>query len=590
MLSAPSGFTPELVTIRASRGRPGHGLLLGGVATAAVAALTLSAIAAPSAVAAPGVTIEERTFGPSGVLSVSDERIHTRVTRRGATTSDFDGDGVDDLAVTAWSLYGVLGAPLSDRSGKGTVAVRYSSVQRDDTFTGLASARLTSFSSSFGGALTSGDFNGDGYDDLVIADHGDSSDGTDRMRQAGAVWVFPGSSTGLHLSTARRINRSSGGIPGNPAALERFGAAVAAGDLDGDGFDDLAIGAPGTRAGGAAAGGVVVVHGTRWGLSRTRAIAFSAATSGVPGEPGSGAAFGAALAVGRVTGDRVADLVVTAPGVGSAGDSDGLNGSGRIYLLRGSSRGVSFSGVTKVDGREIALAAHAEGTTARGVDLRSVGGSVALGDIDGDNRAEVVVGAPAGHGVGGKGSSGAAAILRGRDSGLSVAGARVIDVRTAGLTPGTDDRFGASIAVGDLDRNNRADVLVGIPGRRVDGRARAGAVLLLPGSWTGVRGADARVLSQQGSSTPGAPGTGDEFGTTVAIMQADGRSGLDVLVGAPFDVAEGDSSTWPSGSVTIYTSQSSGIRAWKRWGGREFAVPRVMTGLGAFGTTVLGEG
>ena len=94
----------------------------------------------------------------------------------------------------------------------------------------------------FGSALAFGDFDGDGAGDLAVGAPGESAGGA---ANAGAVWVFYGSAAGLHAGREQVFDQDN--LPGGDGGTEtgdQFGFAVAAGDVDGDGFDDLAIGSP----------------------------------------------------------------------------------------------------------------------------------------------------------------------------------------------------------------------------------------------------------------------------------------------------------------------------------------------------------
>ncbi|GAA4104001.1 hypothetical protein GCM10022214_82880 [Actinomadura miaoliensis] len=111
---------------------------------------------------------------------------------------------------------------------------------------------------------------------------------------------------------ARRLTQATPGVHGAPERFDRFGAALAAGDFDDDGVDDLAVGVPGEDDGrtpaGHSEGAVQVLHGPSM---RQRAPIVSQRRPGAYDE------FGAALAAGDLDGDAVADLAIGAPGRGA---------------------------------------------------------------------------------------------------------------------------------------------------------------------------------------------------------------------------------------------------------------------------------
>jgi len=164
-----------------------------------------------------------------------------------SATGDFDGDGRDDLAV------GLADKNVNGLEAAGEVQVRYGdgsglSNAGKQTWT-LDSAgvnRRAHRHDGFGTALAVGDFNRDGYDDLAIGTPGKTVNG---KQQAGAVIILYGSAGGLRASGAQFWSQDSLSINSHARANEHFGAALAAGDFNGNRIDDLAIGTPGENGG-----------------------------------------------------------------------------------------------------------------------------------------------------------------------------------------------------------------------------------------------------------------------------------------------------------------------------------------------------
>ncbi len=260
---------------------------------------------------------------------------------------DFDGDQRGDLAI------GVPGygydAQLSNTGG---VWVLYGSSPG-----GLDTARnqwLTSDQwpysggqspSQFGAVLAAGDFNGDHRSDLAIGIPNTDINGflgATISSQLGSVAVIYGSASGLNTSNTQLWTSDAPGINSTQNNGDRFGAALAAGDFDGDGKLDLAIGAPGKAVGSVAGAGIVfILHGDQTSLVATP----QQWNQNVIGRGAqSGAGFGTSLAAGDFNGDGRADLAVGIPNEDVVVSGTTYANAGEVDVIFGSSTGLSTSG------------------------------------------------------------------------------------------------------------------------------------------------------------------------------------------------------------------------------------------------------
>lgn len=416
---------------------------------------------------------------------------------------DFDGDGYDDVAL------GSPGEGLSGAANAGAVRIV------DGGSGGVTSGALTLTEDTagvnggaesgdrFGSALAAGDFDGDGYADLAIGAKGEDKGG---KRNTGVVHIIPGSASGLDARGSTRFSGGSRGLPNKAEAGDRFGAVLATGDLNGDGYDDLAIGAPAEEIRGKDdAGAVFVLLGGPSGLTTDGSAVLHQARPGVAGSPQAGDRFGAALATGDITGDGRAELVVGAPGEGIAGAAD----AGAVYVFTGTSDGVAPGRSTKIQqGRD-----GVRGQPEPG-DL--FGTALAVGDLTGDGFADLAVGAP-GETVGGVDGAGVVHVFDGSDAGALTSGDQYLSQNSddIGGAAESGDAFGAALTTADLDGDRRRDLVVGIPGEDLAGKTDVGSMLVLPGGADGVVRADSQGLHQRAPRVGGNE-TGDRFGEVLA--------------------------------------------------------------------------
>jgi FG-GAP repeat len=242
---------------------------------------------------------------------------------------DFTGDGYTDLVVLIRSSIDGIQVEKRAELWRGSPS-------------GVGAA--TPVSSDIGQVAVSGDVNGDGRADLVAAtgpgdgEHPDPPEG---------ILVFLGTVSGL--GTPTKITQSTTGVPGTSEPRDGWGTVLASGDVDGDRRADVAIGAPGEDIEQVAdAGSVTVLRGAAGGLTVQGAQVFGQNTAGVPGVTETADAFGGGLSMADLSGDGRAELTAGAPGENTE--------DGGIWMLRGTSSGVTTTGIWTLTSTDLGIA------------------------------------------------------------------------------------------------------------------------------------------------------------------------------------------------------------------------------------------
>jgi hypothetical protein len=259
-------------------------------------------------------------------------------------------------------------------------------------------------------------------------------------------------------------------------AGDQFGRALASGDFDGNGRDDLAVGVPAEDlfAGGAVrpnAGVVQILRGSAAGLVAAGNQLFSEDTAGIIGFVEANDNFGYSLATGDFNNNGIADLAIGIP----YEDVGAVANAGTVNLIYGTAAGLTPAGnqVWLQDSAGIA------DVTEPG-DL--FGFSLAPGRFDAAPPADLAIGVP-GEDLGGVGNVGAVSALYGTAAGLGAAGNQLWSQNSAGVLDANElnDYFGMSLSVGDFNGNGRHDLVVGVPYEDLGGVANMGAANVLYG-------------------------------------------------------------------------------------------------------------
>lgn len=372
----------------------------------------------------------------------------------------------------------------------------------------------------YGYDMVVGDFNDDGHQDVAVGAPGQAISGD----EAGVVYVYHRASNGS-FSLGQTLDQSS---LGTNADGERFGAALAAGDFDRDGDDDLAVGAPAATEGtDEAAGAVFLFRSVSGSLTGWTTLTN---TSGHEGDR-----FGNALAVGNFDGVAPVDLAI---GVPQAGTTSAATKSGFVAVYEGNN-GTAPTLATRL--------------TQTGLDTNDVedrfGFALASGDFNDDGRYDLAVAAPGEHvdGI----SSGYVYVFLGSTTSTLVA-SHGLD--QDGLdTNEEEDAFGRRLEVGDFDDDGYFDLAVAASGEMPGSNPRAGRVYVFEGTSTGLQ---AQTAVDQGSL--GTHNDLDGFGERMAAGDWDADGKTDLLVVAP-----GLFHGVASNSLFMYEGTSSGPTSWQ---------------------------
>ncbi len=419
-----------------------------------------------------------------------------------ASAGDVNGDGFGDVIVGApyfdhgYTNEGAAFTYLGSPSGLGTSA----------GWTAESDVAHTNFGYSVAPA---GDVNGDGYGDVVVGAPYFNSSFTDE----GKAFVYLGAAAGLATSAAWTA------LGGGSSAL--FGASVAsAGDVNADGYGDVLIGAPEYRVGSVAAGRASLYHGSSSGLNTSPAWTEESDQAG--------AALGGSVAsAGDVNGDGYGDLLV-----GADSWDNGATDEGAAFLYLGNSGGVP--------------AASADWTAESDQVSACFGQSVAsAGDVNGDGYGDVIVGAN--YYDNGQTNEGRAFVYHGSPLGLEAAAAWTAESGAASAN------FGFAVsAAGDVNGDGYGDVVVGAHDFVRSG-TEVGGAYVYHGSGSGL-GATAAWNASATSAF--------DFGYSVAAAgDVNGDGYGDVVVGA-IRYANGSAE---EGGAFVYHGAATGLGTTEAW-------------------------
>ena len=427
-----------------------------------------------------------------------------------------------------------------------------------------------------------GDFNDDGYDDLAIGVPGED---IGPIQAAGAVNVIYGSPSGLKANASGSTpddqlwHQDIKGVNGVAEAYDRFGTALAVGDFNDDGYDDLAIGVPGEDIGNIVnAGAVNILYGSKGGLRASASgdtpndQSWHQNSPGVKGGAEAYDAFGSSLAAGDFNNDGHDDLAIGVP----YEDVSSITDAGAVNVLYGHESGLTAYALGSTpDDQFWTQNTPSVKNVSEAYDKFGI--ALAVGDFNNDGEDDLAIGVP-NEDVGNIANAGAVNVLYGhKSSGLraSALGSTPNDQYWHQNTPSilgvaeVGDRFGSALAAGDFNDDGEDDLAIGVPYEDLGilgSKTNAGAVNVIYGHESSGLRANAlgstpndQFWHQNRAGVKDVSESYDYFGFALAAGDFNDDGEDDLAIGVPY---EDLGSRINAGAVNvIYGHKSSGLRA-----------------------------
>ncbi|MEQ8383078.1 MAG: hypothetical protein RH949_12010 [Coleofasciculus sp. A1-SPW-01] len=387
---------------------------------------------------------------------------------------DINGDGIDDL---------IIGAPAADPNGNSEAGKTYIVFGQSEAFDTTLNLSQLNGKNGFvingidagdysGGSVSgAGDINGDGIDDLIIgAQNADPNGNTN----AGETYIVFGHSDGFDAAfNLSQLNGSNGFVINGIDAFDRLGRSVSvAGDINGDGIDDLIISAHNADPNGK----IYIVFGKEGSFDAAFNLSQLNGSNGfvINGIDAGDFIGGSVSGAGDINGDGIDDLIIGAP----LADPNGISGAGETYVVFGNSEGFDAPfNLSQLNGRN--------GFVINGIDAGDfIGGSVSgAGDINGDGIDDLIIGAArAGE------NSGETYVVFGSSEGFDAdINPSELDGNNGFVLNGIDGDYsgGSFSGAGDINGDGIDDLIIGAIGADPNGNSGAGATYVVFGSSEG---------------------------------------------------------------------------------------------------------